>query len=78
MPGEPVIVVGNPEHDCLSRALFYRSSKGTHFYLSAANDLGHQPTGAAIGGGESLAISAIVAKPVSFGNAGGRPCEGSI
>ena len=49
MPGEPVIIVGNPEHDCLSRALFYRSSKGTH-HLSAANDLGHQPTGAALVG----------------------------
>src|SRR5215469_9712741 len=34
MPGEPVIIVGNPEHDCLSRALFYRSSKGTHFLTS--------------------------------------------
>jgi hypothetical protein len=31
MPGEPVVIVGNPEHDRLSRALFRRSSKGTHF-----------------------------------------------
>ena len=34
MPGEPVVIVGNPEHDCLSRTLFYRSSKGTHFLTS--------------------------------------------
>src|SRR6516164_7514978 len=34
VPGEPVIIVGNPEHDCLSCALFYRSSKGTHFLTS--------------------------------------------
>ena len=31
VPSEPVVIVGNPEHDCLSRALFRRSSKGTHF-----------------------------------------------
>src|SRR5262245_2859223 len=34
MPGEPVVIIGNPEHDRLSRALFRRSSKGTHFLTS--------------------------------------------
>jgi len=34
MAGEPVVIVGNPEHDRLGRALFYRSGKIAHFLSS--------------------------------------------
>ena len=71
-------VVGDPEHDCLSRALFYRSSKGTHFLTSLPPMIWVINQQARHWWGWVVSHHCNRSKPERPGNAGKRRAEGIL